>query len=136
MTHSPGPWRLAKSGQIVDVNNRAIARIWNTSKRDQDLANGNLIANAPTHAMELRKWREVFGHLGTPDEAGNTLIRKQDELTAHADELLCMSSDLREALALCVRAIDNLLPGARHIPADIGLINEALLKARSLVGDV
>ena len=40
MTHSPGPWRLAKSGQIVDVNNRAIARIWNTSKRDQDLAAG------------------------------------------------------------------------------------------------
>ena len=47
MTHSPGPWRLAKSGQIVDVNNRAIARIWNTSKRDQDRANGELIADAP-----------------------------------------------------------------------------------------
>lgn len=30
MTHSPGPWRLAKSGQIVDVNNRAIARVCNT----------------------------------------------------------------------------------------------------------
>ena len=129
MTHSPGPWRLAKSGQIVDVNNRAIARIWNTGKRDQDRANGELIAMAPM-------WHQVFGHLGTPDEAGNKLIHKQDELVAHADELLCMNSDLREALALCIRTIDNLLPGAAHIPADIGLINEALLKARSLVGDV
>lgn len=122
MTHSPGPWRLAKSGQIVDVNNRAIARVWNTSKRDQDRANGELIAMAPM-------WHQVFGHLGTPDEAGNKLIHKQDELVAHADEL-------RKALALCVRAIDNLLPGAAHIPCDIGLINEALLKARPLVRDV
>ena len=112
MTHSPGPWRLAKSGQIVDVNNRAIARIWNTSKRDQDRANGELIANAP-------KVRELY------DEACENMARLAGEY-----------SKLEQALALCVRAIDNLLPGAAHIPADIGLINKALLKARPLVGDV
>lgn len=112
MTHSPGPWRLAKSGQIVDVNNRAIARIWNTSKRDQDRANGELIANAP----EVR--------------------RLYDELCNDTARLAGEYSRLEQALALCVRAIDNLLPGATHIPADIGLIDEALLKARSLVGDV
>ena len=112
MTHSPGPWRLAKSGQIVDVNNRAIARIWNTSKRDQDRANGQLIADAP----EVR-WRY--------DELCNDMARLAGEY-----------SELEQALALCVRAIDNLLPGVVHIPADIGLINEALLKARSLVGGV
>lgn len=112
MTHSPGPWRLAKSGQIVDVNNRAIARVWNTGKRDQDRANGELIANAP----EVR--------------------RRYDELCIDMAHLTGEYSDLREALTLCVRAIDNLLPGATHIPADIGLINEALLNARSLVEDV
>ena len=112
MTHSPGPWRLAKSGQIVDVNNRAIARVWNTSKRDQDRANGELIADAP----EVRR---LYG-----------------ELCNDMAHLAGEYSELEQALALCVRAIDNLLPGARHIPADIGLINEALLKARPLVEDV
>ena len=112
MTHSPGPWRLAKSGQIVDVNNRAIARIWNTSKRDQDRANGELIANAP----EVR-WR-------------------YDELCEDMARLAGAYSELEQALALCIRAIDNLLPGATRIPADIGLINQALLKARPLVEGV
>ena len=112
MTHSPGPWRLAKSGQIVDVNNRAIARIWNTSKRDQDRANGQLIADAP----EVR--------------------RLYDALCNDVVHLMGEYSDLRKTLALCVRAIDNLLPGVVHIPADIGLINEALLKARPLVEGV
>ena len=110
MTHSPGSWRLAKSGQIVDVNNRAIARIWNTSKRDQDLANGNLIADAPTT-------RRLY------DEACENMAHWVGEY-----------SQLEQALALCVRAIDNLLPGAAHTPADIGLINNALLKARPLTG--
>ena len=110
MTHSPGPWRLAKSGQIVDVNNRAIARIWNTSKRDQDRANGELIANAP----EVR--------------------RLYDEACENMAHWVGEYSQLEQALALCVRAIDNLLPGAARIPCDIGLINEALLKARPLTG--
>lgn len=108
-THSPGPWRLAKSGQIVDVNHRAIARIWNTSKRDQDKANGELIADAP----EVR--------------------RRYDELCIDLAHLAGEYSELEQALALCVRAIDNLLPGVAHIPADIGLINTALIKARPLV---
>lgn len=112
MTHSPGPWRLAKSGQIVDVNNRAIARVWNTSKRDQDRANGELIANAP----EVR--------------------RLYDELCNDMAHLAGEYSDLRKTLALCVRAIDNLLPGATHIPVDLGLINLALTDARPLVEDV
>lgn len=35
-----------------------------------------------------------------------------------------------EALRLCDKAIDNLLPGARYIVADVGLINDALLASR------
>ena len=42
---------------------------------------------------------------------------------------------LRSALSLCVKAIDNLLPGAKFIPADVGLVNEALMTARPLCED-
>lgn len=41
-------------------------------------------------------------------------------------------AQLRRALSLCVKAIDNLLPGAKFIPADVGLVNEALMAARPL----
>lgn len=112
MTHSPGPWRFTKSGQIVDVNHRAIARIWNTSKRDQDMANAALIADAP-------EVRQLY-----------------DELCEDMARLAGEYSEVEQALALCVKAIDNLLPGAPKIPCDVGLINAALMTARPLVGDV
>lgn len=41
--------------------------------------------------------------------------------------------DLEDALQLCVRAIRDLLPGAKHIAANVGLINEALVTARALL---
>lgn len=41
--------------------------------------------------------------------------------------------DYREALRLCVESLDNLLPGVARIPADIGLLNEALMAARPLL---
>lgn len=41
--------------------------------------------------------------------------------------------DLEDALQLCVRAIKDLLPGAKHIAANVGLINEALVTARALL---
>lgn len=44
-----------------------------------------------------------------------------------------MSKQMQQALDLCVRAIDNLLPGAKHIPADVGLVNAALMTARPLL---
>lgn len=113
MTHSPGPWRyVPKSGQIVDVNNRQIARVWFTSNRERDHANGELIAQAP----------QVMGDY---DAACDDLARLAGEY-----------SELQAALALCVQAIDNLLPGAAKIPCDVGLINEALIKARPLAEDV
>jgi len=50
--------------------------------------------------------------------------------------LLVRAPVLIEALTLCVAAIDNLMPGAKHIPADIGLINDALILARPLVKEL
>lgn len=43
--------------------------------------------------------------------------------------------DLEDALQLCVRAIRDLLPGAKHIAANVGLINEALVTARALLNE-
>lgn len=40
---------------------------------------------------------------------------------------------VESALAMCVAAIDQLLPGAKHIPCDVGLINQALIAARPLI---
>ena len=45
----------------------------------------------------------------------------------------CRIEDLRHALRLTVRAIEDLLPGAKHIAANVGLINEALITARALL---
>lgn len=110
MTHSPAPWRyVPKSGQIVDANNRQIGRIWHTSNHERDHANGELIADA-AHI------REAYGNL-----------------CGEAAELIARQDNLQEALALCVKAIDHLLPGAKHIPCDVGLINQALIAARPLI---
>lgn len=108
MTHSPHPWRLAKSGQIVDANHRAIARVWNTSNHERDKANGELIAMAPSIRDEFRELHA--------------------DMTRLTEEFI----EVEKALALCVRAIDELLPGAKHIPCNVGLINDALIKARPL----
>lgn len=43
---------------------------------------------------------------------------------------------VESALAQRVAAIDNLLPGAKHIPCDVGLINQALIEARPLLEEV
>jgi len=41
--------------------------------------------------------------------------------------------ELEQALSLLLKAFDALLPGAVHISVDIGLLNEAAIKARPLV---
>jgi len=118
--HSPAPWRYCpKTGQIVDANNRQVARVWNTSNRERDHANGELIASAPM-------WQQVFGHLGAPDEAGNAIIQAEDERAARMNEL-------EAALAKCVASLDQLLPYLAKVPADVGLLNDALVAARPLL---
>lgn len=108
--HSPAPWRyVPKSGQIVDANNRQIGRIWHTSNHERDHANGELIASAPLLSESLLDMHTVASN----------------EAKAR--------TELEEALALCVAAIDQLLPGAKHIPCDVGLINQALITARPLI---
>lgn len=43
------------------------------------------------------------------------------------------NAKLRLALGLCVDSLDQLLPHLGKVPADIGLLNEALCKARPLL---
>ena len=40
------------------------------------------------------------------------------------------------ALNLCIQAIENLLPGAKHIVADVGLINDALIAGRQAMKEL
>lgn len=111
-THSPAPWRYCpKTGQIVDANNRQIARVWNTSNRNRDHANGELIASAPTQEQAFLDTHEA--------------------LTDVAEE----NGQLLAALAKCVASLDQLLPHLAKVPADIGLLNDALMAARPLLDD-
>jgi hypothetical protein len=50
--------------------------------------------------------------------------------------LMTHAPDLRDALELCVQSLDQLLPFLGKIPADIGLLNNALVKARPLLDDL
>lgn len=36
---------------------------------------------------ELRKWKDVFGHLGTADQCGNEWIALQDKVAALEEEI-------------------------------------------------
>ncbi|MDH1236511.1 hypothetical protein [Stutzerimonas stutzeri] len=109
-THSPAPWRYCpKTGQIVDANNRQVARVWNTSNRVRDHANGELIAAAPT-AVDVPG--SYFARLGESD------------LRLEA---------FKDALTLCVASLDQLLPYLAEVPADIKLLNYALMTARPLL---
>lgn len=110
--HSPAPWRYCpKTGQIVDANNRQIARVWNTSNRERDHANGELITSAPTQEQAFLDTHEV--------------------LTDVAEE----NGQLLAALAKCVASLDQLLPYLAKVPADVGLLNDALMAARPLLDD-
>ncbi len=59
----------------------------------------HLTAERDQFKSELKQWHSVFGHLGTPDEAGNTLIGKQDELESQAEQLKAENIQLKAALA-------------------------------------
>ena len=48
-------------------------------------------------------------------------------------EAKSLIEELTDALELLLRAFDSLLPGAKTIPIDLGLLNEAAMKARPLV---
>ena len=65
----------------------------------------------------------------TPEE--NALA--QAVIEDHGDSSTAYVAELEEALCLLLRAFDSLLPGGKHIAVDIGLLNEAAMKARPLV---
>ena len=59
-------------------------------------------------------------------EARTSLIEENGHLY---DEI----ADLRHALTLCVASLDQLLPYLAKVPADVGLLNDALMAARPLL---
>jgi hypothetical protein len=109
--HSPAPWRYCpKTGQIVDVNNRQIARVWNTSNRERDHANGELIAASPA-------WQQNY-------------LDALDTITDVAEE----NGQLLAALAKCVEALEKVSALTSHQIATLTIQN-ALMAARPLLDD-
>lgn len=70
-----------------------------------------------------------------PDTRGSrkALGAENARLKSKVGRLCIENNRLRAAVGQCVRAIDQLLPGMRHIPCDVGLINQALITARPLI---
>ena len=56
--------------------------------------------------------------------------QKAENELAHAVLAIDQQGQRVEALALCVKSLDQLLPYLGKVPADIGLINNALMAAR------
>lgn len=77
----------------------------------------------------------------------SSLVRENVELTAERDTLQAENDRLLEgkvqdaetihvleqALAKCVASLDQLLPYLAKVPADVGLLNDALMAARPLL---
>lgn len=52
---------------------------------------------------EIAEWRSVFGHLGTPDEAGNAIYGLQREMDAEIARLKAEVERLRSVVEAAVR---------------------------------
>lgn len=55
------------------------------------------------------------------------------ELVYRLESSLAGATKEAHALALCVEALDQLVPFLGKVPADVGLINNALMAARPLL---
>lgn len=63
-----------------------------------------------------------YDHSCVPTTADVSPLVKQQKL-----------DDALEALTLCVASLDQLLPYLGKVPADVGLLNDALMAARPLL---
>lgn len=102
MTHSPHPWR------------------YNAVTESIDDADGMHVASLQFSTDPGR------------DEANGELIAMVPCVRDEFRALHAKCQELQATLGMCVKAIDELLPGMAKIPCDVGLINEALIKARPL----
>lgn len=84
-----------------------------------------------------QNWQQDYLDL---HEVYTRVAAERDTLQAENDRLLeGMVQDaetihvLERALTLCVASLDQLLPHLAKVPADVGLLNEALMAARPLL---
>jgi hypothetical protein len=54
-------------------------------------------------------------------------------LLAEQEAFMALLTQAPGALALCVESLDQLLPYLSKVPADVGLLNNALMAARPLL---
>ncbi|GEM_PF-2742709 len=84
-----------------------------------------------------QNWKQDYLDL---HEMYTTVVGERDTLRAENDRLLegkVQDAEtihvLEQALAKCVASLDQLLPYLAKVPADIGLLNDALMAARPLL---
>lgn len=80
------------------------------------------------------KVKGLDGRVNNLTASLTALAAENEELTAALRTLRQRHKAMREALDLCVASLDQLLPHLGKVPADIGLLNEALCAARPLLG--
>lgn len=115
--------------------------------------NAALRAQAAAPDVLLKKQRENLRALEQQVLAANSKVKglnrrveeleesvssAQDDCRKYAETLRTLRQrhkSMREALDLCVASLDQLLPHLGKVPADAGLLNEALCAARPLLGD-
>ncbi|WP_312373861.1 hypothetical protein [Stutzerimonas nitrititolerans] len=77
-------------------------------------------------ALTRVKWE--FGEAVAISVGEADAIRMRDWLNSRYP---IVTADLVEALRLCVASLDQLLPYLAKVPADIGLLNDALVSSRA-----
>lgn len=128
--HDGDTWRVLGTG--VDSGNERLCLLASTTR---------LRWNSTTDPLQISDLVPIAALLEAEKQKANQEKRTPATATPPAGGVRpvpagpkdCRIEDLQHALRLTVRAIEDLLPGAKPIPANVGLINEAILTSRALL---
>lgn len=134
---TPGPWWVDSHGHRVstadgmqtvfvadDKMGPAVRHkgTGNLSHWPNDWDASYIVTAHPAAILELLEERDTF-------------LEDRISLIEENGHLYGEIADLRHALTLCVASLDQLLPYLAKVPADVGLLNDALMAARPLLDD-
>lgn len=82
MTHTPGPWHIAKSGNIQSQHGITVAVPYGPAGKFVDVepehqANAHLIASAPELLMALEALAPMFGRPGVAEDYGDEILKAE-----------------------------------------------------------
>ena len=130
--HDGDTWRVLGTG--VDSGSKRLCHLASTTRFQW---------NSTTNPVQISDFVPIAALLEAEKQKANQEKRTPATATPPAGGVRpvpagpkdCRIEDLQHALRLTVRAIEDLLPGAKHIPANVGLINEALITSRIVLKD-